>query len=211
MNKDINKLIITAIVLVLIFGFISLYFIFESYETNKTLDIVRSNFNTTANELDITKNKLTVTQEKLSEEVYKSTNLKKSLDDANTELKNIKSELDVANTTINNLKDEEYKFVYLGDYSITHYCTEKYKHICGTGSGITATGTTVTAGRTVAVDPSVIPYGTTIYIEGYGFRVAEDCGGAVNGNHIDVAVETHADAYIMGSGYKGVWILVKNS
>ena len=211
MNKSINKLVIAATVLALILGIISGYFIWETYKANNSLDTVRNNFNMTLNELNITENKLESTQEKLSEEIYKSENLEKSLNDVNKKLENIQSELDVANTTINDLKDEEYKFVYLGDYSITHYCTEKYEHICGTGSGITSTGTTVTAGRTVAVDPSVIPYGATMYIEGYGFRVAEDCGGAVNGNHIDVAVETHADADIMGSGYKGVWILVKNS
>lgn len=210
MNKSINKLVIAATVLALILGIISGYFIWKTYEANNSLDTVRNNLNTTLNELNITENKLESTQERLSEEIYKSANLEKSLNDVNKKLENIQSELDVANTTITDLKDEEYKFVYLGDYSITHYCCERYEHVCGTGNGITSTGTTVTAGRTVAVDPSVIPYGTTMYIEGYGFRVAEDCGGAVNGNHIDVAVETHSEANIMGSGYKGVWILVKN-
>jgi len=51
----------------------------------------------------------------------------------------------------------------------------------------TATGTTATAGRTIAVDPKVIPYGTKVYIEGYGIRIAEDCGG-FRGNHIDIFV-----------------------
>ena len=51
----------------------------------------------------------------------------------------------------------------------------------------TATGTTATAGRTIAVDPKVIPYGTKVYIEGYGYRIAEDCGG-FRGNHIDIFV-----------------------
>ena len=49
-----------------------------------------------------------------------------------------------------------------------------------------------------------------MYIEGYGWRVAEDCGGAVNGRHIDMAVNTHANALAMGSRNSGVWILVKN-
>ncbi len=51
----------------------------------------------------------------------------------------------------------------------------------------TATGTTATAGRTIAVDPKVIPYGTKVYIEGYGYRIAEDCGG-FRGTHIDIFV-----------------------
>lgn len=53
------------------------------------------------------------------------------------------------------------------------------------GSGITATGTTVRKG-TVAVDPRVIPLGTRMYIPGYGYGVAEDTGGAIVGNIIDL-------------------------
>jgi uncharacterized protein YabE (DUF348 family) len=53
------------------------------------------------------------------------------------------------------------------------------------GGGRTATGTIVRKG-TVAVDPSVIPLGTSMYIPGYGYGVAEDTGGAVVGNIIDL-------------------------
>jgi uncharacterized protein YabE (DUF348 family) len=51
--------------------------------------------------------------------------------------------------------------------------------------GITSTGVPVTKGI-VAVDPSVIPYGTRMYIPGYGFAVAADTGGAIIGNIIDL-------------------------
>jgi 3D (Asp-Asp-Asp) domain-containing protein len=121
----------------------------------------------------------------------------------------LQAELDATKITISDLKSNEYELVYIGDYKLTHYCTEKRSHICGTGAGITVTGTQVTAGRTIAVDPSVIPYGTEVYIEGYGWRVAEDCGGAVSGKHIDIAVETHSQALSMGTTTGGVWILVK--
>lgn len=47
-----------------------------------------------------------------------------------------------------------------------------------------------------------------MYIEGYGWRIAEDCGGWVNGKHIDIAVDTHAEASFMGVKNGGVWILV---
>ena len=53
------------------------------------------------------------------------------------------------------------------------------------GVGVTATGTTVRKGA-VAVDPRVIPLGTRMYIPGYGYGVAEDTGGAVIGNIIDL-------------------------
>lgn len=87
------------------------------------------------------------------------------------------------------------------DCEITHYCTEKYKHICGTGDGLTSTGVPVTAGWTCAVDPSVIPYGSEIMVD-YGDRVefykAQDCGAWIKGNHIDLAVGTHEEALELG-------------
>ena len=55
--------------------------------------------------------------------------------------------------------------------------------------GITFSGTKVSEGRTVAVDPKVIPIGWWVYIEGYGFRRAEDKGSAVKGKMIDIYYE----------------------
>lgn len=85
---------------------------------------------------------------------------------------------------------------------ITHYCVEKYEHICGEGHGITKSGVPVTAGWTCAVDPSVIPLGSDVMVD-YGNRVefykAQDTGGAIKGDHIDLAVETHAEADQLGT------------
>jgi uncharacterized protein YabE (DUF348 family) len=55
--------------------------------------------------------------------------------------------------------------------------------------GITFSGSTVQEGRTIAVDPKVIPMGWWVYIEGYGFRRAEDKGSGVKGKHIDIYFE----------------------
>lgn len=123
----------------------------------------------------------------------------------------LEEQLNMALMTIEDIKNNECELIYLGDFKLTHYCIEAYEHICGTGTGLTATGTYVTTDRTIAVDPKVIPYGSKVYIEGYGWRIAEDCGGAVNGNHIDVAVETHAQALSMGTLKGGVWLLVEKS
>ena len=169
----------------------------------KALENTQTELTIASNELSTTKSTLKETEDKLiSTEVELQTEIEKSKG-LSTSLGNMSKELETANATIADLKSDEYELVYMGDFTITHYCTEKRKHICGTGTGLTATGTVVTAGRTVAVDPSVIPYGTQMYIEGYGFRTAEDCGGAVDGKHID--------ALSMGTGYSGVWLLVKKS
>ncbi|CAM3672776.1 ubiquitin-like domain-containing protein [Marinicrinis lubricantis] len=66
------------------------------------------------------------------------------------------------------------------------------------GYGITYSGTKVQEGRTVSVDPKVIPIGWWIYIEGLGFRKAEDTGSAVKGNHIDVYMESTSEAKQFG-------------
>jgi len=63
----------------------------------------------------------------------------------------------------------------------------------GSGSGRTATGLKATYG-VVAVDPRFIPLGTRLYIEGYGFAVAADTGGAIKGNRIDLCVDSKHDA-----------------
>jgi uncharacterized protein YabE (DUF348 family) len=73
------------------------------------------------------------------------------------------------------------------------------------GGGSTATGTTVHKG-TVAVDPRVIPLGTQMYIPGYGYGVAEDTGGAVIGNIIDLGYGAN-DVKDWRSGWVAICIL----
>ena len=162
------------------------------------------------NELEIANSELNLTKESLRLETEKTAGLNGELTKLQTELDVIAEELNDANTTIDDLKGQEYKLVYLGDYKLTHYCPGFHGEPCGTGDGLTATGTKVTAGRTIAVDPKVIPYGTKVYIEGYGWRVAEDCGGGVKGKHIDVAMGTNDEAMSKGVKHRDVWILVKN-
>jgi 3D (Asp-Asp-Asp) domain-containing protein/uncharacterized protein YabE (DUF348 family) len=68
---------------------------------------------------------------------------------------------------------------------------------CGGCSGYTATGYRAGHGI-VAVDPSVIPLGTRLYIPGYGFAIAGDTGGAIRGNRIDLGFDSLSDALQFG-------------
>ena len=98
--------------------------------------------------------------------------------------------------------------VSLGVCKLTAYCKENYPHVCNNGNGnITATGTVPTVGRTVAVDPSVIPYGSEVIINGHTY-IAEDCGGAVKGNKIDILFETHQEALRFGVQYAEVFVVI---
>ena len=86
-------------------------------------------------------------------------------------------------------------------FMVTAYCGENYPHICNDGdASTTATGTTPTAGRTIAVDPTVIPYGSEVILNGHTY-IAEDCGGAIKGNKIDMFFDTHEEALQWGVKY----------
>lgn len=67
------------------------------------------------------------------------------------------------------------------------------------GYGITYTGTTVTEGRTISVDPDMIPLGWWVYIDGIGFRRAEDTGSAVQGKKLDIYFDNHSHAEKFGT------------
>lgn len=72
---------------------------------------------------------------------------------------------------------------------------------CAGCSGITANGTDLRNSpnkKVIAVDPSVIPLGSKVHVEGYGTAIAADTGGAIKGNRIDLHVPTKSDAFSFG-------------
>ncbi|WP_254871087.1 3D domain-containing protein [Bacillus sp. Marseille-Q1617] len=76
-----------------------------------------------------------------------------------------------------------------------------YTAYCEGCIGITKTGVDLIANpdaRVIAVDPDVIPLGSKVYIEGYGYARAEDTGGAIKGNRIDIYMEHEEDALQYG-------------
>ena len=98
---------------------------------------------------------------------------------------------------------KEPKEINLGKFKLTAYCS--CEKCCGKSDGITSTGTKATQGRTIAVDPKVIDYGSKVKINGKEY-VAEDCGGAIKSNHIDVFFNNHQDALDFGVQYANVYI-----
>lgn len=73
-------------------------------------------------------------------------------------------------------------------------------------TGITSTGTVAGYG-TLAVDPNVIPYGSKVYIPGYGTAIAEDTGGAIKGNRVDVCYPELEDALNWGVKNLTIYVL----
>lgn len=77
----------------------------------------------------------------------------------------------------------------------TAYCS--CVSCCGKSDGITASGVKAKANHTIAVDRSVIPLGTHVLYNGTEY-VAEDTGGAIKGNRIDIFFDNHSDALEWG-------------
>lgn len=76
-----------------------------------------------------------------------------------------------------------------------------YTAECEGCSGITYTGINLNEDRNakvIAVDPSVIPLGSKVYVEGYGYAIAGDIGGAIKGNRIDIHLPTKQEALNWG-------------
>ncbi len=92
----------------------------------------------------------------------------------------------------------------LGIFRTTGYCP---CYQCSEGWGrSTSTGAIAKSGHTIAVDPRVIPYGTKLMIGGVVYT-AEDRGGGVKGNHIDIFFDNHAQTRQHGSRHLEVFLV----
>lgn len=90
-----------------------------------------------------------------------------------------------------------------GVYKVTAYCA--CAKCCGWATGITASGAMATANHTIAA-PSTFGFGTKVMINGVTYTV-EDRGGAIQGNRIDVYMNTHSEALAWGVRYLYVEVL----
>ena len=111
--------------------------------------------------------------------------------------------------------ETEPALVSLGEFKLTAYCA--CEKCCGewaldrpvdkAGNPIIvgACGEVLVEGVSIAVDKSVIPYGAEVLVNGYTYK-AQDCGGAIKGNRIDVYFESHEDALEFGVQYAEVFL-----
>jgi uncharacterized protein YabE (DUF348 family) len=87
-----------------------------------------------------------------------------------------------------------------------------YRVITAEATAYTYTGNNTATGMppgpgTVAVDPTVIPLGTRLYIDGYGYGVAMDVGRKIRGNRVDVFFPTRQEAFQWGRRTVNVYLL----
>ena len=113
---------------------------------------------------------------------------------------------DDAGGVITTATGETISYAYVIDVSATAYTTEN------TRNRITATGTVARVGA-IAVDPTVIPYGTRMYIVSrygnwiYGYATAEDCGGGIKGHHVDLFYDTVYECFQFGVRNARIYVL----
>ncbi len=103
-----------------------------------------------------------------------------------------------------NLQNSSSSLRSLGVFRTTAYCP--CRKCSGGWGGRTSTGTIAAANHTISVDPRVIPYGSRIMIGGVVYT-AEDCGGGVKGNHIDIFFNTHGETRAYGTRNVEVYLV----
>ena len=101
---------------------------------------------------------------------------------------------------VSGVPGQNQRSVLTGEQAFTAYAYCACEICCGEWAkyGKTASGATPEQGRTVAVDPEVIPLGAEIWIDGEGPYIAEDTGSGILGNTVDVFFDSHEDALAWG-------------
>jgi uncharacterized protein YabE (DUF348 family) len=130
-----------------------------------------------------------VTLKENGEVVSKSVTEEKVIEKPTTKVVAVGTKAVTASVSRSNSEPDSGKEFYVEATAYTPYCAG-----C---SGISATGINLRSNsslKVVAVDPRVIPLGSKVWVEGYGYAVAGDTGGAIKGNKIDILVPTESEA-----------------
>lgn len=118
-------------------------------------------------------------------------------------IEEVETTIDTIEETTEEVTEEPDEFISLGTFYLTAYCscekccgywaTVRPKDEYGNEIVYTASGAIAQEGLTIAVDPTVIPYGTEVIIDDHVY-IAQDCGGGIKGNRIDVYFNNHETA-----------------
>ena len=124
--------------------------------------------------------------------------------------------VELAEITQEEVPEEEPEYISLGEFKLTAYCScekccgkwAKNRPVDEEGNEIVigASGEVLEAGISIAVDKKVIPYGSTVLINGQEY-IAHDCGGAIKQNRIDVYFDDHKEALKFGVQYAEVFLM----
>lgn len=122
--------------------------------------------------------------------------------------------------TIEIAEETNLNFISLGEFKLTAYCNctlccgrwAYNRPIDEQGNEIIygSTGEVLTAGVSVAVDPSIIPYGSKVVVNGHTY-IAQDTGGAIKGNRMDIYHNSHQEALEFGVQYAEVFLVDSNN
>lgn len=185
------------LIMVLTLAIISVIAICTKTEANNQLKIYQEqidNNNTKISYIDDIQHSLHILAEKVRIEADNNGGFDKLLSEKWHEYESIKQGLIASNNSLSEKIKAGDKRKYIGDFTITYYCP------CSKCNGVyttTATGTKLQPYKTIAVDPKVIPLGSIVQIHDLTF-VAEDMGGAIKGNRIDICAATHSEALSLG-------------
>ena len=190
--------IVTLIVLICITTFICVSAAFTKKET--LISTIKNN-NLKISQIEDAQNKLHEAADAMRLLQTNDTNFIDSLSSKWLELNESKNVLIQDNLncqqTLNEIVKEENSKKYMGEFTLVAY----YQ------GNITSTGTRPQVNHTIAVDPRVIPYGSKVYIEGYGTFIAEDCGGGIKGNMIDIYMGSYNECIQFGRRKAKVYIV----
>lgn len=190
--------IVTVIVLICITTFICVSAV--SAEKENLVNTIESN-NLKILQIEDAQNKLHEAAEAMRLLQTDDTNFINSLSSKWLELNENKNILIQDNVNcqqkLDEIVKEENSRKYMGEFTLVAY----YQ------GNITSTGTRPQVNHTIAVDPKVIPYGSKVYIEGYGTYIAEDCGGGIKGNMIDIYMGSYNECIQFGRRKAKVYII----
>lgn len=144
------------------------------------------------------------TNKYIEDRMFQIENLEKEIETVKAEKQELLDEIALSELEVKNTQYLSCVEKHSGTFKVTAYCS--CVKCCGkwatiNGGGVTASGTKVKEGRTIAVYKNQIPFGTEVHIEGMGTYIAEDTGSAIKENCIDIYFDSHEEALKFGVKY----------